>query len=563
MGAAYDRVIEALETHGSRRTGPNYNCPGPLHSSGDRKPSLQVSDHGDKVGLHCYTGCATGDILSELGLAWSDLFEDDYEIKRYPYTDAARALLHVKTRYPKKGFDWVHPELDDWKGGQGNERVLYRLPEVLEGIKQGRTIYLVEGEKDADRLAVNGEVATTNPNGASERWKASYTESLSGAKVVIIADRDEPGVEHARKVAEALKGHTVSCRIVQSATEGKGHDVSDHLDAEYTLDALVPLSGTHYKIVSLVDLLKKGVPAPNLLCGGFLYEGGLHSIAGAPDSGKTTIGLQWAISLLRAQRQIFFMDEEGGPEIVTEKLAALGAVPDDLDYLTYIPFPGRTWTAVDIEDLTFLVEDQRPAMMLWDSSAGFLARAGLDENAASDVTRWWGQVLTPMAREYKVAMLVIDHDTKSSEQSRYARGSGAKLAAIDCQFKVELVKPFSRDQDGILKLTVTKDRRGYLHRTWRVRMETGSGLISADFYHEAEDSYMDSWPPARRKLYGVLSDTEQTIREILDVIKENFSDEKPVTHDTASRELNELLRDGYVSRTRAGVAATWRVARKV
>ncbi|MGQ0849829.1 MAG: hypothetical protein ACT4OP_12095 [Actinomycetota bacterium] len=42
-------------------------------------------------------------------------------------------------------------------------RVLYRLPEVLA---VSGTIYVGEGEKDADRLASLGLIATTNPMGA-------------------------------------------------------------------------------------------------------------------------------------------------------------------------------------------------------------------------------------------------------------------------------------------------------------------------------------------------------------------------------------------------------------
>jgi AAA domain-containing protein len=316
-----------------------------------------------------------------------------------------------------------------------------------------------------------------------------------------------------------------------------------------------------YRQVRLDALLVRGIPAPVTLCKGFLYEGGLHSIAGPPDSGKTTIALTWAVELLRAGRVVLFLDEEGGPEMTTEKLAALGASPDMLARLVYVPFPGRSWSELDVKELTSLAEDTSPAMMLWDSSAAFLARAGLDENSAPDVTSWWSKVLTPIARDLKVAMLVIDHDTKSTESSRYARGSGAKLAAIDVQFKVEIMKPFSRDQDGMLKLLVTKDRRGYLHRNWQVRMGIENGRIQPDFYHQTDTSFADSWTPAKRKIYGALTSEYQTNDEIRTVIAANFGAEKPMTRETASRELNELLNEGYAARRGNETAASWKKAR--
>ena len=52
--------------------------------------------------------------------------------------------------------------------GKGKEKVrpvLYQLPQVLEAVKAGKTIYIVEGEKDANNLAALGLVATTEPYG--------------------------------------------------------------------------------------------------------------------------------------------------------------------------------------------------------------------------------------------------------------------------------------------------------------------------------------------------------------------------------------------------------------
>ena len=54
--------------------------------------------------------------------------------------------------------------------------------------------------------------------------------------------------------------------------------------------------------------------------------------------------------------------------------------------------------------------------------------------------------------------------------SRYSRGSGAKLAVVDVAFKIRIIKPFTRAQDGILGLDVPKDRRGWLPRAHRIRV---------------------------------------------------------------------------------------------
>jgi hypothetical protein len=119
---------------------------------------------------------------------------------------------------------------------------------------------------------------------------------------------------------------------------------------------------------------------------------------------------------------------------------------------------------------------RKPAIVMWDSSAAFLSTAGLDENSAQDVTRFYSQVLTPAARMHDAAVVVIDHDTKNSDPSRYARGSSAKLAATDVAYKIAPVAPFSKGQNGLARLTVTKDRRGWLSRAHEVTFTAGAIL---------------------------------------------------------------------------------------
>lgn len=312
--------------------------------------------------------------------------------------------------------------------------------------------------------------------------------------------------------------------------------------------------GGALRSASLSRFLKEGVKPPRLMCDSMLYEGGLHVLSGGPDVGKSFMSFYWALQLLQEGERVLFLDEEGGPEITAEKFGALGATPSDMDFLTYVPFPGRTWHAGDILRLHDLACDVRAKMILWDSSAAFLARAGLDENSASDVTRFWGTVLTPLARDLQAAIMVIDHDTKSSEKSRYARGSGAKLAACDVTYKIEMLRPFTRECDGLLRLAATKDRRGHLHRDWQVQVRTGDGKLSYVFARgEAEGASKEEWPPARHKVYEYLASAPRTSSEIALATA--------YTAETVSRELNALLAEGYVRREGAdqdGRVATWR-----
>jgi len=545
--SALDKVTAALHAAGStQKFGGNFNCPTDNHANGDRNPSLHVGYNGRTVALKCHTGCEISDILSALGLAMTDLFEEPLrEVARYPYRSNDGRTFE-KVRFAPKTFRW-EPKLN------GHSLPLYRA----DDISPGEIVYLLESEKDVDRLREMKVTATCMPGGAGN-WLPEYSETLRDAVVIIVADRDDAGVKHAQKVYAELQGKAARVRMVQSKTLGDHHDIGDHLDADYTLDQLVPLErkGVRpYRVVSLAETMKRGVPAPVLLCDGLLYEGGLHSIAGAPDCGKTTLALFWAVQLIRSGKPVLFLDEEGGVEIVTEKMQALGATVNELELVSYVPFPGRSWDDEDIGELMSFAKDISPAMMLVDSSAAFLARAGLDENSAPAVTSWWSRVLTPIARDVGSAVVVIDHDTKSSEASRYARGSGAKLAALDVQVKVTLVQAFTREQEGNLKVVITKDRRGWLHRFWNVDVHTGNGEIDPEFTKDDPEQPGDrvadkSWPPSRRSLYEQLTSTPQTSQELVDKIVEAGG--IPLKRETRSRELNKLADDGYADRCEVG-----------
>jgi hypothetical protein len=217
-----------------------------------------------------------------------------------------------------------------------------------------------------------------------------------------------------------------------------------------------PAAARPFVPVDLAELARQGVPAPEMVCHGLLYRGGLHSLAGPPDAGKSTLLYLWALELLDQGERVVLLDEESGREQVTEKLLALGATPDLLgpDHLIYQDFPARTWDPADQQALAELLDRTRPALVGLDSAGAFLAVAGLSENESEHVTGFYKAVLLHAARTWNTAVVVLDHQGKSDEAGRYARGSGAKLALVDVHLRVEAVVPFSRSQSGLLKLLV-------------------------------------------------------------------------------------------------------------
>ena len=154
-------------------------------------------------------------------------------VKVYVYADEAGRPLHRTVRYDPKGFSQERFDGKQWvRGLKGCRRVLYRLPELLKA----EHVALVEGEKDADRLAGLGITATTAPMGAN-KWRSEYSDLLTGKHIAILADNDAPGQRHAETVAGALQDRAASVRVLTPSDRPRG-DVSDWLDAGGTAEQL-------------------------------------------------------------------------------------------------------------------------------------------------------------------------------------------------------------------------------------------------------------------------------------------------------------------------------------
>ena len=148
----------------------------PAHD--DRKASLSIGVGGDgRTLLHCHAGCALDDILAAAHLEQTDLFPEQQTSKKtivatYHYHDeGGRHLYHAWVRFDPK--DFKQRRADGMWSLKGVRRVLYRLPEL-----QGQLVaYVVEGEKDADRLRSIGLPGTTAPGGAENGGRRTIRSS--------------------------------------------------------------------------------------------------------------------------------------------------------------------------------------------------------------------------------------------------------------------------------------------------------------------------------------------------------------------------------------------------
>jgi len=155
------------------------------------------------------------------------LAEKGYKIaKAYDYHDLSGKVVHQVLRYEhptdktlKKEF--VQKTPDGWTMS-GVKTMLYRLPQWINS----DTVYICEGEKDADNLAIAGHPSTTNPSGAG-RWEDYYSEWISGKHVIIVEDNDQAGRDRTAWLLFRLRDIAASLRVIRFAGLPEHGDVSD------------------------------------------------------------------------------------------------------------------------------------------------------------------------------------------------------------------------------------------------------------------------------------------------------------------------------------------------
>jgi hypothetical protein len=226
-----------------RQDGRHQQIRCPAHDDQHASLSIDAGAHGGVV-LKCHAGCATRGVLEAGGLTMADLQpsslvpEPSRIIATYSYLDEAHHEVYQVLRLAPKSFRQRRP---DGAGGwlwhlDGVRRVLYRLPH-LSG---ATTVWIVEGEKDADRLAAAGLPVTTWAGGA-HAWRADYIaqlKTLGAQRLIVLPDNDHPGRRCARTIVAGAVAAGLSARVVELAGLPPKGDASDWLDAGHTVDEL-------------------------------------------------------------------------------------------------------------------------------------------------------------------------------------------------------------------------------------------------------------------------------------------------------------------------------------
>lgn len=456
----------------------------PVHE--DKVPSMSVTVKDvkgtEKILLKCFAGCRTEDILEELGLTPQDLIvnptaQQDFAgvgrtalqpvkegrgvaAARYSYTDEKGALLAQKTRWEKtvdgkrvKTFTWGHQEENRWKPGRNGMAVPYRLPELVKA----DTVFLCEGEKDADNLSIRGLAATCTPDGAGNgsKWRDTYTPYFAGKTVYILQDNDQIGKEFAQLEAEKLFPAAKEVKVLdlrelwpELPEKGDISDVMEHMGATEALAQLLELAerapgweplppekdGFLSSFHTLAEFAEEEV---SWLVEGWLPEGQITLLAADGGTGKTTLWCNLIAALSSGKpclldppgtertpmRVAFFSTEDSVTKKLKRQLRESGANQDNVITLDFSSGGGTALRELKLgsDRLRELIAYFRPALCVFDPIQGFLPH-GMNMGSRNEMRECMAPLIA-LGEEFGTTFLVVCHTNKrmgAADRSRLA-----------------------------------------------------------------------------------------------------------------------------------------------
>jgi RecA-family ATPase len=280
--------------------------------------------------------------LTPVGKEFDDkpLLKAGFElVKSYDYMTPEGHLLYQVCRYQHryvkaaKAFPCRHrdPDSGEWLFGRGRVAVAYRWRDLAAN--PDADVFVCEGEKDVDRLALLGLLSTTV---AGQNWSKHAANALRDRNVFILEDNDADGRINAQASAEMLQGVAKSIRIVSLPGLPPEGDVSDWLEAGHTRDELVafanetPSWGALLPVFDLTNLDGQPVPQQEWAVEDRYPLEHTSLLTGEGAVGKSLIKLQLCVAhvlgkqwlgVTPRQGSAIFIDAEDDEKVIHKRLA--------------------------------------------------------------------------------------------------------------------------------------------------------------------------------------------------------------------------------------------------
>lgn len=248
-------------------------------------------------------------------------------VARYDYVDEQGETLFIVERLEPKSFRQRTRDRIGKGAMDGVRRVPYHLDEItnpvgrlydIDGEEVPWRVYLTEGEKACDRLRSEWKVLASCGSGGAGKWDRRYAEHFANADVVILADNDQAGRDHAEQVARSLADKAQQIRIVGFPSLPEKADIWDAMekgltqsDFEALVDQAKPYGDKHRlvdpdqpDVKSFSAFAGTVIPPRPWLLGTNFCRGYLSGLTGAGAGGKTALRYAQLLALATGRGDI-------------------------------------------------------------------------------------------------------------------------------------------------------------------------------------------------------------------------------------------------------------------
>jgi hypothetical protein len=309
------------------------------------------------------------------------------------------------------------------------------------------------------------------------------------------------------------------------------------------LAAAGPEAEHTWRALDLIDLGSQEPKPPEI--GGLFYRGKRHVISGEDDAGKTMLLAGISVDELRSDHGVVWIDtDDMGPSMVLERLRAFGADDKKIRELFAYLRPEEALSDAARADVVELIRQRKARLLVNDAFNASLALHGLSPTSTEDVETFWQHVVAPFCRA-GVAAAIPDHVVKLKEaRGRYAYGSERKATGCDVHLGLRVVEPFGRGRRGKARITVHRDRIGFLEKpslglfvldsdaetgrlAWQIEV-SDEGEWRPTGYMEKVSEYLERFaePCPRKQVEQDVRGKAEYIRQALDaLVNEGYAGE--------------------------------------
>ena len=449
------------------------------------------------------------------------------------------------------------------------DRYPYHLPEVLQGIHDIGEVFICEGEKCTDTLRALGLTVTCNAGGAG-KWTDEHSQWFKHTvpvNVVILPDNDEPGRNHALKVATSLYAVGCKVKIVDLPGLKEKEDVYDWLQAGNSIENLIQLvestpvweNKAPYEVNVFVPAWdnepEDHKPLVELANVKILSPGNISMITAGAGAGKSSLleaGCASAVSFdadslgLRFQAEtVLYVDSErchadhhrswrrfmrrcgytsGAPSpdfIKWENIRGIDSLQDRLSYL---------WQRIDT--------DNAPELVLIDGIGDFIADPNDSEECTALIYK-----LCSIVHNRGIGILLTLH-TNPAVNTTKARG----VLGSELWRKCESTLIIEKLEDGIRRVT-TDYSMG--------KNRSASDTVFSSFKWDDElKMHVSCDAPAEVQCSGKITKQRESVLELMKnqkfthtELKVLIMDKYSVSDKTARNRIGELVEMGKIRKT--------------